>query len=76
LKFCNVIEPFLKASDLDRVIVDPPILTNGSSLRSRIVPPTEKIGLRHAMSRAVVAAWMLGEAKQNLHLKGEVLLSS
>jgi uncharacterized protein YbjT (DUF2867 family) len=69
-------EDMLRASDLDWTIVYPPLLTTkpaGSGLR--ILPETEKIGLRHTLGRADLAAWMLHEAQTNEHVKGEVVVS-
>jgi putative NADH-flavin reductase len=69
-------EALLRGSDLEWVIVYPPLLTGkplGSGLR--IVPDSEKIGVRHTLGRADLAAWMLDEAEKNEHLRGEVVVS-
>lgn len=69
-------EAILRSSDLDWTIVFATGLTNqvkGSGLR--VVPKTEKLSMKHKAARADVAAWMLKEAKDNVHTKAEVIIS-
>jgi len=69
-------ESILKTSSLDWTIVYAALLTNepkGSGLR--VVPSTEKIGMKHKIARADVASFMLEEAKNNAYVKKEVTIS-
>jgi putative NADH-flavin reductase len=69
-------EKLVRSSDLDWTIVYATRLTTqpkGSGLR--IVPETEKIGMKHKIARADVAAWMLNEAEKNAHIKADVTIS-
>ena len=69
-------ENLLRNSPLDWTIVYPTRLTNqpkGSGLR--VISETEKLGMKHTIARADVAAFMLGEAEKNAYLKKEVTIS-
>lgn len=69
-------EAMLKTSSLERTIVDPTILTNGAKGSGiRELSRTERVGLRHRITRADVAAWILDETVANRHIKEEVLIS-
>jgi hypothetical protein len=66
----------LRKSDLEWTVVDPTMLSNGSNnLSTRRLAPNEKIGLRHKITRAALAAWMLHEAVESRHVRDEVILS-
>ena len=69
-------EVILKESGLDWTIVGPTILTDGPrGSGARELPSTEKISLRHTITRADVAAWLLNEAVASAHIRGEVIIS-
>lgn len=69
-------EDILRTSDLNYIIVYPPILTDepkGSGLR--VVPDTEQITMQHTIGRADVAAWILEEAETPRYSRSEVVVS-
>jgi putative NADH-flavin reductase len=69
-------EKLVRNSDLDWTIVYATRLTSqskGSGLR--IVSEGEKIGINNKIARADVAAWILKEAEENVHVKADVTIS-
>ena len=66
----------LRNSNLDWTVVHAARLTNqpkGSGLR--VIPSTEKLSIKHQITRADVATWILQETKENAYIKAEVTIS-
>lgn len=69
-------EMLLKNSDLDWTIVYVSTLTDRpGSGRAREVPPTEKLGMRHRISRADSATWMLKSVCRKAYYRAGIVLA-
>jgi putative NADH-flavin reductase len=69
-------EALLRASDLDWTIVYATVLTNTTKEpAARVTPDGEKLGMKHKVSRASVAAWMLKEAESKNYARQNVTIS-
>ncbi|MDB5179308.1 MAG: yhfK 1 [Patescibacteria group bacterium] len=69
-------EALLKNSGLDWTIVYATILTgDAKGAGARVVPSGEKLSLSNKIARADVAAWMLGEIRNNSYVKKDVTIS-
>jgi uncharacterized protein YbjT (DUF2867 family) len=69
-------EMLLKNSDLDWTIAYVSTLTDRpGSGRVREVPPTEKLGMRHRISRADSATWMLKSVSRKAYYQAGIVLA-
>jgi hypothetical protein len=66
----------LKNGDLDWTIAYVSTLTDRpGSGRVREVPPTEKLGMRHRISRADSATWMLKSVSRKAYYQAGIVLA-
>jgi uncharacterized protein YbjT (DUF2867 family) len=69
-------EGALKASDLDWTIVYATLLSNDPDTSGvRVVPESEKVGMKNGINRAAVAAFILQEIAEPKYIKAEVLIT-
>jgi hypothetical protein len=69
-------EALLRRSSLDWTIVHATVLTKGDKATgAKLAPANEKLGMKHKVSRAAVAAWMLNALDNNEYIKQDVTIT-